>query len=51
MQDAPFGFVFCQKHSTTGASACPFYVSDFILQLTQKKKMMAAHFLFSFLPV
>ena len=23
-----------QKHSTTGASACPFLVSDFILQLT-----------------
>jgi len=36
MQDAPFGFVFCQKHSTTGASACPFYVSDFILQLTSE---------------
>ena len=34
MQDASFGVVFCQKHSTTGASACPFYVSEFILQLT-----------------
>ena len=26
-----------QKHSTTGASACPFLVSDFILQLTFPK--------------
>ena len=29
-----------QKHSTTGASACPFLVSDFILQLTQRKKFL-----------
>ena len=26
-----------QKHSTTGASACPFLVSDFILQLTIRR--------------
>ena len=38
-----------KKHSTTGASACPFYVSDFILQLTktpqriQLPEMSGAH--------
>ena len=43
MQDAPFGFVFCQKHSTTGTPACPFYVSDFILQLTSEELGVMHH--------
>ena len=37
-----------RKHSTTGASAHPFYVSDFILQLTNLPNFKSVKFFLAF---